>query len=40
MMSESEKALLNEYHQLVYDKIAPYLEEDEKEWLKKYTRAI
>ena len=40
MMSEPEKALLNDYHQLVYDKVSPFLEEDEKEWLKKYTRAI
>ena len=40
MMSEEEKRLLNEYHALVYEKTAPYLEEEEKEWLKKYTRAI
>ena len=40
MMSEEEKRLLNEYHALVYEKVSPYLEEEEKEWLKKYTRAI
>ena len=32
-MSEEERMLLNEYHKNVYDKIAGYLEEDEREWL-------
>ena len=40
MMSEEEKRLLNDYHALVYEKIAPHLNEEEREWLKKYTRAI
>lgn len=40
LMSVEEKKLLNDYHALVYEKVSPYLEEDEKEWLKKYTRAI
>lgn len=40
MMSEENKKLLNNYHKLVYEKIAPHLEEDEKEWLAKYTREI
>lgn len=40
MMSEDEKKLLNAYHKTVYEKIAPYLDEEEKEWLKKYTREI
>lgn len=31
---------LNAYHQQVYQKIAPYLNEEEKAWLKNYTRAI
>lgn len=40
MMSESEKKLLNDYHALVFEKIAPYLNEEEKEWLAFNTRAI
>lgn len=40
MMSEDEKKLLNAYHKTVYEKIAPYLDEEEKKWLKKYTREI
>ena len=32
--------LLNAYHKEVYDTLAPYLEEDEKEYLKKATREI
>lgn len=39
-MSYREKEWLNNYHTKVYEKISPYLNEDEKEWLKTYTRAI
>lgn len=39
-MNAQERALLNAYHAQVYEKISPYLEEDEKEWLKEATRAI
>ena len=31
---------LNTYHRMVYEKISPYLEEEEREWLKKYTRPV
>lgn len=31
---------LNTYHQQVYEKISPYLNDDEKTWLREYTRAI
>ena len=31
---------LYDYHAKVYEVIAPYLNEEEQEWLKKYTRAI
>ena len=31
---------LNQYHKTVYEKISPYLEEEEREWLKEATRAI
>lgn len=34
-MTVEEQKLLEEYHRFVYEKISPYLDEDEKEWLKK-----
>ena len=37
---EDERVYLNNYHKQVYDKISPYLNEDEKQWLKAYTREI
>jgi Xaa-Pro aminopeptidase len=40
MLSYDEKEALNNYHQEVYDKISPYLTNEEREWLKKYTRNI
>ena len=39
-MSPIERAHLNEYHAMVYEKIAPLLEEEEAAWLKEYTRAV
>lgn len=39
-LSNSEKSKLNAYHKEVYEKISPYLEEKERDWLKKYTREI
>ena len=39
-MSERERGLLNEYHAQVYRTISPYLDAEEKEWLKEATRAI
>ena len=35
-----EKEWLNNYHQMVYDKISPYLTKEEVEWLKEYTKKI
>ncbi|GAA0738509.1 aminopeptidase P family N-terminal domain-containing protein [Clostridium oceanicum] len=40
LMTIQEKAWLNKYHKDVYDKISPYLSEDEKTWLKEYTREV
>ena len=40
IMSKEDKKLLNDYHAKVYEVIAPYLNEEEQEWLKKYTRAV
>ncbi len=39
-MSPGERKQLNDYHRLVYEKIAPHVSEDEREWLKQYTREI
>lgn len=40
MLSEEYKTLLNDYHKTVYEKVSPYLNDEEKEWLKKYTREV
>lgn len=40
MLNAEDKKLLNDYHARVYETIASLLKEDEKEFLKKYTRAI
>ena len=39
-MTARERELLNDYHAQVYEKISPYLNEEEKEWLKDATRAL
>lgn len=39
-LSRDERIYLNNYHKLVYDKLADYLSTEEKEWLKLYTREI
>lgn len=39
-LNRDEKLYLNSYHKLVYSKIADYLNDDEKAWLKTYTREI
>lgn len=40
MMTKEDKEQLNAYHAKVYELIAPKLSEEEREWLKEYTRAI
>ena len=40
MLSEEDKKMLNAYHKTVYEKVSPYLNDEEKEWLKKYTREV
>ena len=37
---KDEREYLNNYHKQVYEKISPYLNKEEKEWLKIYTREI
>ena len=39
-MTDHERDLLNAYHRQVYEKIAPHLDEEEREWLKTATREI
>ena len=39
-MTEEERKLLNTYHQSVFEKVSPHLNEEEKEWLARYTRAV
>lgn len=40
LLNESERQWLNNYHEEVYKKLSPYLEEEEKEWLRRATRNI
>lgn len=39
-LTSTERRWLNEYHAAVYETIAPYLTEDEREWLRGETRAV
>ncbi|MBR5127815.1 MAG: aminopeptidase P family protein [Roseburia sp.] len=38
-MTKRERAMLNEYHAMVYRVLSPYMTAEENEWLKQYTRA-
>jgi Xaa-Pro aminopeptidase len=40
MLTPDEVAWLNSYHQLVFEKLSPHLNEKENEWLKAKTAAI
>ena len=40
LLTTEDKEQLNAYHAKVYEVISPYLNEEEKEWLKIYTRNI
>ena len=40
LMEERDKKNLNAYHALVFEKIAPYLEENERLWLKEATAPV
>ena len=39
-MTEEERNMLNDYHKKVFGVVAPYLNEEEKIWLKEYTRPV
>ena len=40
LLNQQEKDWLNNYHKEVYDKLSPFLDNEEQEWLKEYTKAI
>lgn len=40
LLTYQEKQWLNNYHQLVYQEISPFLTQEEQIWLKEYTRII
>jgi len=40
LLSKEEKDWVNDYHQMVFEKVSPYLTKEEKEWLTKVTRKI
>ena len=40
LLDDEERKFLNNYHKMVFEKISPFLTDEEKEWLKKYTREI
>lgn len=40
LLNQDELNWLNDYHQMVYDKLSPYLNEKEKEWLKNQTEVL
>ncbi|MBQ8804278.1 MAG: aminopeptidase P family protein [Tyzzerella sp.] len=40
LLRDDEKAYLNDYHKNVYELLSPYLNDEEKEFLKHYTREI
>ena len=40
MLSAKEKKWLNDYHKDCYNKLSPFMNDEEKEWLKEYTREI
>ena len=40
MLSPEERQWLNDYHQMVYNRLAPYLTSEEQEWLLQATKPI
>ncbi len=40
LLSKEDKAQLNTYHAKVYETLAPFMDGEEKEWLKDYTRPV
>ncbi len=40
LLTLKERTMLNDYHAMVYGKLFQYLTDEEREWLKYYTRSI
>lgn len=40
MLAPDERAWLNSYHKTVFEKLSPYLNDEEKEWLREATREL
>ena len=40
MLSDEERRWLNDYHQTVYERLAPHLEPHERQWLRKATNEV
>ena len=40
MLSTEETACLNAYHEMVYDRLAPHLDEEHRTWLREKTQAL
>ena len=40
LLNEAEKRQLNAYHAFVFERLAPLMNREEREWLRKYTRSI
>lgn len=39
-MTSEEREMLNVYHKKVYEVVAPHLNDEEREWLERYTRSV
>lgn len=39
-LTRAEREWLNEYHKECFEKLSPYMNDEELEWLKEYTRGI
>lgn len=39
-LTKEELNYLNDYHKTVYEKLAPHMTEEERVWLKEYTRSV
>ena len=40
LLSKEEKEWLNDYHQMVYDRLSPYLDEADRQWLRDATGVL
>jgi Xaa-Pro aminopeptidase len=40
MLTKEERDWFNDYHQMVYERVSPLLDDEHKEWLKEKTKAI